>query len=346
MRRVPGAQHELSRRARRADRRRRRVAAAPTAPIGREAVAAAARPTLRRRAGQAAAAAAPAAAREAARVTSRAVGSRRSSTSQTKDPESRGRRPQPQITTRRHRAGRAARDDGRVGHPPGARGRADGRLPARGDRGPRARRLRGHRARHGRRRELQQRLGGARQARLGLRLRRPPRVRPPHRRLGRLGDRLEGRRGRHALEARRRGRHPLQPGLLRGPRGPRPRSARRAVSQKIWGYETTWGSFAQFTKVQAQQLLPKPKAPRLGGGRVLRPDVLHRLPDADGPREAAGRPQGADLGRRRRPRRVRHPALRAAGRRLRRRRLLATRRASSSSSSAPTTTSTATSSRA
>ncbi|MBJ7330481.1 MAG: crotonyl-CoA carboxylase/reductase [Solirubrobacteraceae bacterium] len=33
-----------------------------------------------------------------------------------------------------------------------------------------------------------------------------------------------------------------------------------APSQKIWGYETTWGSFAQFTKVQAQQLLPKPKS--------------------------------------------------------------------------------------
>ncbi len=32
-----------------------------------------------------------------------------------------------------------------------------------------------------------------------------------------------------------------------------------APSQKIWGYETTWGSFAQFTKVQAQQLLEKPK---------------------------------------------------------------------------------------
>ncbi len=29
--------------------------------------------------------------------------------------------------------------------------------------------------------------------------------------------------------------------------------------QKIWGYETSWGSFAQFTKVQAQQLLPKPR---------------------------------------------------------------------------------------
>src|SRR3954447_3750334 len=32
-----------------------------------------------------------------------------------------------------------------------------------------------------------------------------------------------------------------------------------APSQRIWGYETSWGSFAQFTKVQAQQLLPKPK---------------------------------------------------------------------------------------
>ncbi len=31
-----------------------------------------------------------------------------------------------------------------------------------------------------------------------------------------------------------------------------------APSQKIWGYETTWGSFAQFCKVQAQQCLPKP----------------------------------------------------------------------------------------
>ncbi len=29
--------------------------------------------------------------------------------------------------------------------------------------------------------------------------------------------------------------------------------------QKIWGYETSWGSFAQFTKVQAQQLVAKPK---------------------------------------------------------------------------------------
>ena len=32
-----------------------------------------------------------------------------------------------------------------------------------------------------------------------------------------------------------------------------------APSQMIWGYETTWGSFAQFTKVQAQQLLARPQ---------------------------------------------------------------------------------------
>jgi len=32
-----------------------------------------------------------------------------------------------------------------------------------------------------------------------------------------------------------------------------------APSQKIWGYETSWGSFAEFTKVQAQQLIPKPQ---------------------------------------------------------------------------------------
>ncbi len=33
-----------------------------------------------------------------------------------------------------------------------------------------------------------------------------------------------------------------------------------APSILAWGYETTWGSFAQFTKVQAQQLLPRPQS--------------------------------------------------------------------------------------
>jgi len=32
-----------------------------------------------------------------------------------------------------------------------------------------------------------------------------------------------------------------------------------APSNKIWGYETNWGSFAQFTRVQSHQCLPKPR---------------------------------------------------------------------------------------
>ncbi len=31
------------------------------------------------------------------------------------------------------------------------------------------------------------------------------------------------------------------------------------LHQKAWGFETSWGSFAQYARVQAQQLLPKPK---------------------------------------------------------------------------------------
>ena len=80
-----------------------------------------------------------------------------------------------------------------------------------------------------------------------------------------------------------------------------------APSQQIWGYETSWGSFAQFCKVQAQQLLRQARAPRLGGGRVLRPDVLHRLPHAHGPvstcrpatRSSSGAPPAASASSRR-----------------------------------------------
>ncbi|MBI2868056.1 MAG: alcohol dehydrogenase catalytic domain-containing protein, partial [Chloroflexi bacterium] len=51
-----------------------------------------------------------------------------------------------------------------------------------------------------------------------------------------------------------------------------------AASFKIWGYETNWGSFAQFTRVQAHQCLPKPKqltweeaaAPTLVGSTAYR----------------------------------------------------------------------------
>ena len=57
-----------------------------------------------------------------------------------------------------------------------------------------------------------------------------------------------------------------------------------APSFKIWGYETNWGSFAQFTKVQAHQCLPKAKhltweaaaAPTLVGATAYR--MLHDWP--------------------------------------------------------------------
>ena len=62
--------------------------------------------------------------------------------------------------------------------------------------------------------------------------------------------------------------------------------------------------------------------PLLGRVVGLRAHLLHRLPDADRPLQAAGRPQRPDLGRRGRPRRVRHPALRGRGRERGRRRLL------------------------
>ena len=142
-------------------------------------------------------------------------------------------------------------------------------------------RLRGHRARHGGRGELQQRVGGARQARLGLPL--PPRRGPPHRRLGRLRHRVEGGSRRDALEARRRGRRALQPGLLRGSRGPRARSAGRALAADL-GLRDELGLVRAVHQGPGPAAAAQARAPGVGGGRVLRADVLHRLPHAHGPR--------------------------------------------------------------
>ena len=145
---------------------------------------------------------------------------------------------------------------------------------------------------------------------------------PPHRRLGRVRDRLGGRRGRDALEARRRGRRALQPGLLRGRRGARARPAGRAVAADL-GLRDDLGLVRAVLQGPGPAAAAQAEGAGVGGGRVLRPDVLHRLPHARRPGAPAGGPPRADLGRRGRPRRVRHPALPARGRRLARRRLLA-----------------------
>ena len=119
-----------------------------------------------------------------------------------------------------------------------------------------------------------------------------------------------------------------------------------APSQQIWGYETTWGSFAQFCKVQAQQLLPKPKELTWeeAASYGLTFFTAYRML-IDQARPAGGRPR-AHLGRRGRPRRLRHAAVRAGRRRLRRRRLLGGEGRARQAARRASTTSTATSSRA
>ena len=51
-------------------------------------------------------------------------------------------------------------------------------------------------------------------------------------------------------------------------------------SFRVWGYDTCWGSFAQFCMVQSHQCLPKAAATHVGGSG--RADAYRRdgLPDA------------------------------------------------------------------
>ena len=87
-------------------------------------------------------------------------------------------------------------------------------------------------------------------------------------------------------------------------------------SQRIWGYETPDGSFAQFCRVQSRQLMPKPNASHLGRVGLLHADARHRLSHAVRPfaAHAQARRQRAGVGRLRRPRRVRRAACRGVRR--------------------------------
>ena len=155
-----------------------------------------------------------------------------------------------------------------------------------------------------------------------VRLRRPPGVRAPHRRLRRLRRGLEGRPRRHQLEARRRGRAST---ATRPPtrtsrstastRWPRPR--RRSGATRRPG-----ARFAQFTKVQAQQLLPKPKNLSWVESSAYGLTYFTAYRMLFNRAQDAGRPQRPDLGRRRRPRRLRLPAGQGGRRQRGRRRLL------------------------
>ena len=82
--------------------------------------------------------------------------------------------------------------------------------------------------------------------------------------------------------------------------------------QKIWAYESNWGSFAEYCLVQAQQLLPKPT--RLtweeAASYGLTYFTAYRMLVDRAAVEA--RRQRAGVGRRRRPGHVRGAAVRAA----------------------------------
>ena len=72
------------------------------------------------------------------------------------------------------------------------------------------------------------------------------------------GDRLEGRRGRDALEARRRGRPALQPGVLRGRRGPRARPARGARRSRSGATRRPGARSPSSARSRRSSCLPKP----------------------------------------------------------------------------------------
>ena len=89
--------------------------------------------------------------------------------------------------------------------------------------------------------------------------------------------------------------------------------------QRIWGFETNFGGLADVALVKSNQLMPKPA--HLTWEEAASPGLVnsHRLPPAGQPqrrRHEAGR-QRADLGRLRRPRRLRHAVRRSTAARRR-----------------------------
>ena len=171
--------------------------------------------------------------------------------------------------------------------------------------------------RDGGRRQLQRRLGCARRA--GLRARR---AQEPlsYRRLRRLRHRLGGRLQGQALESRRRGRRPLQPGRRRrrGMQRRRPDVLRLAAHL---GLRDAGRLVRAVLPGAGPPADGAPEAPDLGGGRLLHADAGDRLPHAVRPRapSPAAERQRARVGRLGRPRRVRRPALRRRRRQCHRR---------------------------
>ena len=91
-----------------------------------------------------------------------------------------------------------------------------------------------------------------------------------------------GRAGRHALEARRRGRDPLQPELRRVRRVQRPRPDGLLAAEDL-GLRDELGQVRRVLPRAVPAAAAEAGTADLGGGGVVRPHLLHRLPDARRP---------------------------------------------------------------
>ena len=96
-----------------------------------------------------------------------------------------------------------------------------------------------------------------------------------------------------------------------------------SASQRIWGYETPDGSFAQFCRVQDRQLMARPQhlTWEESACYTLTLATAYRMLFGHEPHRLQARRQRAGLGRVRRPRRVRRSALRGLRRQRDRRHL-------------------------
>ncbi len=209
--------------------------------------------------------------------------------------------------------------DVRLGHPQGTARAARDRHAGRGGADLGARQPRRARARDGRRRQLQRRMGRAGHTHLAVRR---AQAALSHRRLRRVRHHLRRRLQGEALEGRRRGRHPLQPGRRRR-RGVQRRRSDVLAQPAHLGLRDAGRLLRPVLPRAGPPADGAAQAPHLGRERLLHPGAGHRLSHAVRPSPARdpARPERAGVGRIGRARLDGGAADRHLGRQCHRRRL-------------------------